>query len=195
MNVSNLYRPTIDEMVQALVQENEVFRKLFNSTCSWSNLIADEQTVAEESFRTLFPEEPDNFQSFLQRWQTHQCQDLANECSEEDRIEPCADYAFDPQTRKKQKVTFLNPSRRSRRREDFNVYGFISKKENDMDCFRLDVNSNLEDVYLDVPFEERALSDSRTDQCLRKMGRILILLNQNSSFRILDYQSVSRIAE
>lgn len=189
-----LGQPNLKEKANILMNKSPLFAKVLNDLCDTTPLQPQERTELEEILKAEYPNEV--LDDFIVKWkktQTPLLNDRELEDDAEDRNLCHNNMFFDPTRRKylNYKMTVTQPLKNNQK--EFDVYDFITRKENEGDIYPIDMESSCEDALLDVSYEQRKIDNNLADQALRKIVRIVADLNKVCKFRVLDYAAEKRI--
>ena len=194
---------TVFDKVNKLIEKDSVFNKYFPLDLSLGrfNPTPQEEQRAVEVFQEMFPEE--NFEDFVDNFfrsaenrsngRPDHCDEEVYEVSSFDSpTHPCKRKGtYDPV--KRGYFNVMGP-RKKRRKEEFDVFQFIKRKEEERDSYKLSIDQQCgDDGYLDVTFEDKKTNDLLADQSLRKIARIVHILSDTTGYALLSCHSERRI--
>ncbi|GFQ68199.1 uncharacterized protein TNCT_730041 [Trichonephila clavata] len=197
--LNSIYELNVDEQALHLLEANNIFRKIFNECQEFPSLTPDEREALTEAYELCFPSRTETLPEFIVRWRNHQLSNSMNpgEGSSLEEEEPstiCPNMIYDTRKRKNISPIVIKPFKKAKRKEEFDVYQFITQKEEEGNVYRMDVQSSSQDALLDVSYEQKRIDNNLADLSLRKIVQVLTILNGVCNFRILDYQSENRIS-
>lgn len=192
-NFNPLFGETLTDKVHQLIEKDAMFKKFFPSEESMGriNPTPEENEAAAQIFQEMFPDE--NFENFLQDF------DAARRGQDSERVHEVSfdsplckgKGTYDPL--KRGYVQVVGPRKRHQR-EEFDVFKFIRRKEEERDSYKMSIDQQCgDDGFLDVAFEDKRINDLVADQSLRKIARIVHILSEKHGYALLSCHSERRI--
>ncbi|GBM91810.1 hypothetical protein AVEN_15692-1 [Araneus ventricosus] len=190
------YKEQSDPKVQKLLStENGIFRKVFSGQKEVT-LTAEERNEIECLYKDIYPNE-----EIYQLLGKHEIMNSDPPIENNDDINMCASQTqnykeecnvniYDPQTKKYYNPRVLSPLQRSKP-EEFNVINFLREEQQRQRMIYLNFDTEQE-IYLEVPYEEKKKSDIIIDYSLKCIAKLALILNQQRKdipYTILEIQS------
>ncbi|GFY66901.1 uncharacterized protein TNIN_179311 [Trichonephila inaurata madagascariensis] len=177
--LSAIYELNVNEQALQLIDSHNLFRKIFNECQEYPSLTPEEQETLTDVYNLQFPAAQESLNDFINRWKNHQLSISMNSCEgtsfeEEESSTICPNMIYDTRKRKHVNPIVIKPLKKSKRKEEFDVYQFITQKEEEGNVYRMDVQSSLENALLDVSYEQKRIDNNLAD-----------LSKKNSSQRIM----------
>ncbi|GFQ81314.1 baculo_p74_N domain-containing protein [Trichonephila clavata] len=176
---NSLYREenTVDYIVENLCMNDAIFRKIFSKTNI--TLTPAEREEIEVKFKNMYPDK--DLDEILKKF---------NENSDIPQFDECSDKIYDPQSKKFYNPKVLSPIQRPKT-EQFNVVDFLREEQQRQRMFFLNFDTEQE-IYLDVPYEEKKKNDIIIDYSLKSIAKLALILNQQRKdipYSILEVHS------
>lgn len=179
-----------NQLIQSIAQNlitkfPNVFKNYFTILPDYPNMAPDIEEEAKEKYTDYITENNLSvnleFHEFLERYKMLSLQSEA-EIQETSNI--CPKVVYDAEINKYlPKTTILPPIRK--RKEECNPYKFILEKKQNGNFYNIQFDEDI-DYYMNN-FEEN--NDLIADQAIRKIARIISILNNSCSFQILNIYS------
>lgn len=179
---------TYQSMVEALLlKDRNVFGSYFTVDGCIANIDPKVKQKADEIFKEAYPGNTTfpTFEAFYEEWKKSRIHDANTDISE--TIPPseiCNRMTFDPS--KREMVSVVGPRQKRNRPTEFDVYEFLSTRQESGCPIRFQSDLDLESD-LEVLMEPQ--KNTVIDAGLRKIARALTVLNSSCSYRLLDVHS------
>ncbi|GFU55170.1 baculo_p74_N domain-containing protein [Nephila pilipes] len=166
-----------DDVIENLCRNDAIFRKIFSRTNV--TLTPAEKEEIEIKFKTLYPNE--DLDEIVKKF---------NENLEVSQFDECNNKIYDPQAKKFYNPNVLSPIQRPKA-EQFNVVDFLREEQQRQRMLFLNFDTEQE-IYLDVPYEEKKKNDIIIDYSLKSIAKLALILNQQRKdipYTILEVHS------
>lgn len=175
-NVSRLLKSdNVREDVNTLCTDHPEFLMLFSNE---SNLITEEKKrELYDTFSNLYPDI--SLDNLIDKYKKVEIDDF---CLPTEN--PCHNVnIYDPQTKKFYNPNIATATKRTKPL-DFNLADFLIQEQEQQKCFNLHFDVDRDDYFdlQDLTFEEKKKNDSATENSLKQVAKMALILNDFKDF-------------
>lgn len=196
----HLDEPLTNLMARRLIQEfPDQFSHYFTDGLESLNIPTATQDEAQKTFTEIYPAY--SFDEFIKTYRQFKQQSSLNDEVESTvpaaapRSQICNSAAiFDPQHRKYIRPNIIPPHKKRRvANEDYDPIKFLTDQENNLESFPLNFDMDTEEELGYLNYENDRRKSIVTDNSIRKIVKLVAILNNACSYPILDFHGSQNI--
>lgn len=184
------------QSLASALKQNDLLKDLFTNTGIIPHIDSDMKTAADEILKRIDARGTATLDSVLESWRAWKNCAESQPQPNEPLVQPlCNDTrVFNPQTKKYMDI--LKPPGGRKKKVEFDPYEFLLDKIQNQGGYVLHFRSDLDiEDTLDLLYcEDRERKEAIGDANIRRLTEVAHVLNNDSLFRVLDYQSEKYIS-